>query len=77
MHIKSVHDKIKDIFCDTCGMGFSSKKYLDIHEKLIHNTSKIDYKSCDKCGKSFKRKKEYEIHYDSVHLGIKNHTCPD
>ena len=47
MHVKMVHDKIKDVKCDLCEYVCSTNGSLKSHVKRIHH--KIKDIKCDKC----------------------------
>ena len=71
-HIKSVHDKVKDFQCATCGMSFSHKSDLKKHT-LTHTG--VKEQECPKCGKLFLHRANMLSHIKSVHVGIKDQVC--
>ena len=73
MHMKSVHEKIKDYLCKLCGIGFSRSDALRLHIKTVHEGRKD--KVCNYCGKAFSRIGPLSIHIETVHKGIKRWQC--
>lgn len=64
------------IQCDTCGFYFENSSTLEMHTKLIHNSSKNNDKNgnskypCHLCSKSFKMRGSLMVHLRMVHFGI-------
>ena len=75
LHIKSVHDKIKDNVCQECGYACSNKGTLDKHIKAVHLKLK-DY-VCEECGSAFFSKANLQLHKQSVHLNMRNYICEE
>ena len=73
LHIKSVHDKIKDNVCQECGYACSEKNTLDNHIKSVHLKLK-DY-VCEECGSAFFSNAKLQLHKQSVHLNMRNYIC--
>jgi hypothetical protein len=59
-HIKSVHDKIKDIICDQCDAKFFRKSHLKQHIKRIHD--KIKDHLCGQCDYRCSTKSDLDRH---------------
>ena len=51
-HIKTVHDKIRDLVCSECGAGFSTSTHLRNHRKI--HSDVLGY-ACPYCTKAFKQ----------------------
>ena len=74
LHIKTVHDKIKDYNCDSCGKLFSTRSSLKNHIRIVHEGCK-DYK-CERCEKAFGTIQELKFHVKVIHEGFKgDHKC--
>jgi KRAB domain-containing zinc finger protein len=74
MHVKDVHDKIKDIECKYCGMEFASQQRLTSHVNQSHNDKKDTFTECERCGKKI-RALNLKQHINKVHLNIKRFKC--
>ena len=72
-HIKSVHEKIRDVICDICAKGFPSKSALNIHR--MGHTGEKNF-PCHICGQSYKTK-HYLIIHTRLHTGEKPHCCEE
>ena len=72
LHIKEVHDKIRDFVCDTCGMAFTQKSSLLKHSTV--HTGLRAYK-CDVCGKTYKTSSHLNTHKKIIHEGRRDHIC--
>ena len=72
-HIKSVHEKIKDIVCQLCDYTCSLKGSLDSHIKSVH--LKLKNYICEECGYSTFQKNCLRIHQQSVHLNMRSYVC--
>jgi len=72
-HVKSVHLKIKDFFCEQCPSTFSDKKQLDQHS-VTHKEEKSH--KCDVCDKMFKTKSNLKLH-SNIHTKKKLYFCDD
>ena len=73
IHIKSVHDKIKDHVCQECGYSCSLKPLLDSHIKQVH--LKMKNYMCEECGYSSFTNGTLQLHKQSVHENMKSHVC--
>ena len=73
MHIKSVHDKIKDNVCHECGYACSEKKLLDKHINSVH--LKLKNYVCEECGSTFFNNAGLQLHRQSVHLNMRSYSC--
>ena len=51
LHIKVVHDKIKDFVCKLCDLAFANSWNLRDHVKIVHG--KIKDETCQICGTAF------------------------
>ena len=72
-HIKSVHDKIKDMVCQKCDYTCSLKSYMDSHMNSVH--LKVKNYVCEECGYSTSHKSTLNQHQQSVHLNIRRYVC--
>ena len=75
VHIKRIHDKIKDFECDKCEYKCSNSCDLNIHIKRVHLKIK-DFK-CDKCDVTFSENGNLQKHIKAVHNKIRDQECPD
>ena len=71
VHIKMVHDKIKDQQCEHCLNVFLTKSELKRH-MITHSDRRI---KCSKCENTFASKETLKIHMKMVHEKIKNFKC--
>ena len=71
IHVKAVHDQIRDHVCEICAKGFLTSSALNMH-KLTHTGEKKF--PCHICGKAF-RSKDYLIQHTRQHTGEKPHSC--
>ena len=62
-HVKAVHLKIKDLFCDNCGKRFSSKSHLNSHLSTHLDNSF----QCNMCGVKLARKTNLINHIKTLH----------
>ena len=67
MHVKQVHDKIKDVKCDIdqCEYVCSHKHHLKMHAKQVHD--KIKDVKCDQCEYVCSLKHHLKMHVKQVH----------
>ena len=72
-HVKSVHSKIKDFFCEQCPSTFSDKKQLKQHS--AKHMEDRNFK-CDVCEKTFKLNSYLKIH-SNIHTREKLYVCDD
>merc|ERR1712129_522398 len=72
-HVKSVHTKIKDIFCEQCPSSFSSKQQLNQH--LVRHGEEKQFE-CDVCDKMFKAKAALKVH-SNIHTKEKLYFCDE
>jgi hypothetical protein len=73
IHIKQVHDKIKDIKCNLCDYKCSRKYDLNKHIKSVHD--KIKDIKCDLCEFKCSQKVNLDRHIKMVHDKIKDIKC--
>ena len=59
--------------CDLCDKKFTSKKYLELHIKKVHEGQEIH--KCEICGKDFDKINEFMTHVVTDHEGHKYHKC--
>ena len=64
MHVKTVHEGIKEFGCDLCSQVFGHKGHMKDHMKNIHGTKDLP---CENCGKLFALKKDLNLHMRRVH----------
>lgn len=72
-HIKTVHEKIKNIKCDKCDYICSSNCNLKQHIKYIHD--KIKNFKCDKCDYTCSANGALKRHIKAIHSKIKDFKC--
>ena len=73
IHIKRVHDMIKDQECDQCDYKSSTACDLRRHIKSVHD--KIRDHECNQCEYKCSRAFHLKSHIKIVHLKIKDHEC--
>ena len=73
MHIKIVHEKIKQHFCNICQKSFGLKNTLKIHTEMVHEHKK-QFK-CDLCDYSAFTHVQVRRHIECVHEKLKQHQC--
>lgn len=74
VHIRSVHDKIKNLKCPECEYKTDRTENMSKHVKQVHDKIK-DFK-CDQCKYECSTKHILQEHIKMVHDKIKNHECP-
>lgn len=76
-HIKAVHDKIKDFFCDRddCKKAFSTNGDLQTHIKGVHDKIKDFVCDRDDCEMAFSTNGNLQTHIKMVHEKIKDFEC--
>ena len=69
IHIKSVHEKKRDLQCPHCPKRFSSSSDLSQHKKVVHREVRLreGYYKCQKCPKTYLRKASLNNHSRSSH----------
>jgi len=72
-HIKSVHNKIKDVECEFCDYTCSLNSNLQRHIKSVHN--KIKDVECEFCDYTCSQNSDLQKHIKSVHNKIKDFEC--
>ena len=74
MHIKQVHEKIRDHACTECEFTASQKNNLKAHIERVHENKKKYF--CAECGYAATSKGSLKKHTDRVHhQKIRNHIC--
>lgn len=73
LHIKAVHDKIKDLSCESCDFSTAYRHKLKLHHKTKHLKNK-DH-SCKHCGYATNSVSNLKQHVKSVHDKIKDFAC--
>ena len=73
LHIKAVHDKIKDLSCELCDFATSYRHKLKLHHKTKH--LKIKDHSCKLCGYATSIMSNLKHHVKSVHGKIRDFAC--
>ena len=71
VHIRTVHEGLKDYKCETCGRAFSEAKSLKRHIESVHEGLKKH--KCDHCLSSFSGRQSLKKHVEKVH----QETLPD
>ena len=72
-HIRTVHRKIKDIFCEICAKAFATTSDLNTHRRT--HTGERNF-PCHICGQSYSTKQYLQIH-TRQHTGEKPHCCEE
>uniref|UniRef100_A0A336MQC0 CSON003984 protein n=1 Tax=Culicoides sonorensis TaxID=179676 RepID=A0A336MQC0_CULSO len=68
-HMRRVHKREKNYFCDLCHYNCEYPKKLRVHISAVHLNEPIEKNfACDTCKKSFLTSPELIIHIKSVHL---------
>jgi rubrerythrin len=65
VHMKAVHDKIKDFNCPHCDFKASHQSTITKHVKYVHD--KIQEHKCPQCDLRFSSKYNICSHIDSIH----------
>ena len=73
MHIKMVHDKIKDFECELCEFKCSTNGSLKTHIKRVHD--KIKDFECELCEFKCSTNGDLKAHIKQVHDKIKDFEC--
>ena len=69
LHVKTVHDEVKEYKCEICGKTFGQNSELQIHGETAHNLIKPH--ECVSCDKSFGQKSTLDRHMKTVHEQIR------
>ena len=64
IHIRTIHDGMKDYKCDTCGNLFTTCKNLKSHIRTVHEGRK-DYE-CESCDEYFTQSAHLIKHIHSI-----------
>jgi len=73
LHIKHVHDKIKNVQCSKCDYKCSTNGNLKSHIKRVHD--KIKDFECSKCDFKTSTNSDLKTHNKAVHDKIKDFKC--
>ena len=65
--------KTKARICESCGISFSTKYFLEKHNQNIHNREKV--KKCNFCDKTFCSPAYLKVHIQSIHDGSRDYKC--
>ena len=71
IHIKRIHDLVRDHMCDVCCKTFATPQDLNNHQ-IVHTGEKNF--PCHICGKSYQTK-DYLIIHTRIHTGEKPYFC--
>ncbi|KAJ8979529.1 hypothetical protein NQ317_017677 [Molorchus minor] len=77
-NVETVSNMEEFIRCDICSFSFTDKNILDIHQKLLHQTTP-DKKTgtysyhCHLCSKKFKMRGSLMVHLRVAHYGFMSH----
>ena len=75
IHIRIVHEKIKQFTCDTCSKTFSKKSQLKDHLYRVHTEINAeDLKRCGFCNVGFKLQEGLNKHL-KIHESKKSFQC--
>ena len=70
IHIKAVHERLKNHKCDLCDKAFSQASSLKTHIIGVHE--RLKNHKCDICDKAFSLLNNLKIHIKIIHEGLKN-----
>ena len=73
IHVKAVHDKVRDLACTQCEYKTSHKSHLRQHARAVHEKIK-DWK-CDKCDYKTTYRSHLKSHMNNVHK-VRDLACP-
>ena len=65
LHVKTVHNQIKDFECSACDRRYANKLSLDLHIKAVHDKKK-DF-ICEFCDRKFVIEHQKKKHIANVH----------
>ena len=70
IHVRSVHEKIKDYHCKLCDKSYTQSHSLKNHIKIVHEGVKADrIHKCVSCDKSYTQAHNLKRHIRLVHEG--------
>lgn len=72
-HIKAIHKKERDYFCDVCHKGFQKPEHLIQHLAAVHLKQKNHV--CTICNRKFSAKSDLQVHYNGMHGGKPKIQC--
>ena len=73
MHIRAVHQKIREFQCKTCFNTFAYQNNLKTHEKTVHGGREKNFK-CTQCPRAYIIKAYLQKHM-KTHTGDKEFKC--
>jgi hypothetical protein len=73
MHVKYVHDRIKDHLCPKCDYSTISEDNLDSHVQLVHESIR-SYK-CSHCDYDTTHMYHFTHHMYAKHEHVRDYTC--
>ena len=74
-HIKTVHKKEKNNFCEICDLSFTQSSHLYVHISKVHNEQSY---RCDDCDKHFDNSTNLHKHIVEYHgktINKENFNC--
>ena len=73
IHVKVIHEGIKDFQCEICSKKFGDLANFNRHKREVHE--KLKNHVCDVCGKPYRSSNEVKNHKKWVHEGVKDYVC--
>ena len=78
VHVRDIHDKLKNFKCHICTKSFAQNSQLSVHIKFVHQ--KLDVSNsrnfnCSECLAPCRSPHELKRHFTIVHLKIKKYEC--
>ena len=74
-HHKTIHLKLKDFKCPTCGISFGQNSNLKRHIRAVHEGKHPFKCNYENCTSSFNDCSNLRKHIKNVHLEIKSYVC--
>ena len=65
VHMRTVHEGVRDFQCSKCAMEFGCQNNLTSHIKIVHESKKGF--QCSKCSKQFGHKRHLNYHMKYIH----------
>jgi len=69
LHIRTVHEGVKDFPCQYCNKKFTTQSNLKVHEAALHGAGDLPHK-CKSCKKGFTRKKMLDKHMEQCIIAV-------